>query len=164
MEHSLEHRIGTTRILHPGERVALGLAVAAGEIGRPIEATLARHDLDSREYAVLRMLRGAPRGGLRHGAIAERMLLGSPDITRLANKLDRRGWLLKQRDESDRRVVRHHITPAGIEKLAELEDPLTEVFDRIVASLGPARAEDLVRGCERAIAVGAAMRTEGFCQ
>lgn len=161
MEGGLEDRIRSTRILHLGERVALGLAVAAGEIGRPIEAALARHGLDSREYAVLRMLRGARHDGLRHGEIAERMLLGSPDVTRLADKLERRGWILKQRDEIDRRVVLHHITPAGVEKLEELEDPLTEVFDRIVASLGPATAEDLVRACERAIATGAAMETEG---
>lgn len=161
MERGLEQRIGTTRVLHLGERVALGLAVAAGEIGRPIEAILVRHGLDSREYAVLRMLRGARRQGLRHGEIAERMLLGSPDVTRIADKLKRRGWIRKQRDEIDGRVVLHHITPAGVEKLEELEDPLSEVFDRIVASIGPATAEDIVRGCERAIVAGAAMETEG---
>lgn len=161
MVQRLEHRIGTTRDLHLGERVALGLAVAAGEIGRPIEATLARRGVDSREYAVLRMLRGARPDGLRHGEIAERMLLGSPDVTRLADKLERRGWILKRRDESDRRVMLHHITPAGVETLEELEDPLSEVFDRIVASLGSATAEDLVRACERAIAAGAAMETVG---
>lgn len=161
MRETLERRIGTPRNLHMGERVVLSLAVAAGDVGRHIEAVLSRHGLDSRRYAILRMLRTARDEGLRHGEIAERMLVGNPDVTRLAGRLEESGWILKQPDESDRRVVRHRITTAGLQKLDELEGPLTHVFDRIVTALGPATAEEVVRVCQRAIEAGASMASEG---
>lgn len=57
-------------------------------------------------------------------------------------------------------MVLHHITPAGLEKLSELEAPLTRVFDRIVTALGPAKAEAVVEACERAIDAAAAVSVD----
>jgi len=130
----------------------LGLAVAAGDVGSFIGDVLADHGVSSRQYPVLRMLRGAGAAGLRHLEISERLLLGAPDVTRLTRRLEERGWIARERDEDDRRVVQHRLTARGREKLDELEPPLRIAYADIVDALGAEVAHSVVGACEAAIA------------
>lgn len=148
----LQQRTGLAREPHLGESVALGLAVAAGDVGSFIGAVLADHGVTYRQYPVLRMLRGAGASGLRHLEIGERLLLGAPDVTRLTRRLEERGWITRERQEDDGRVVRHYLTDRGREKLDELETPLRIAYANIVDALGTEVAHSIVAACEEAIA------------
>lgn len=148
----LEQRTGLTREPHLGESVVLGLAVAAGDVGSFVGAVLADHGVSSRQYPLLRMLRGAGAAGLRHQEISERLLLGTPDVTRLTRRLEERGWITRERHEDDRRVVLHRLTARGREKLDELEAPLRTAYAAIVDALGEEVARRIVAACEEAIA------------
>jgi DNA-binding MarR family transcriptional regulator len=148
----LEQRTGLTREPHLGESVALGLAVAAGDVGTFVGAVLSHHGVSSRQYTVLRILRGAGAAGLRHLEISQRLLLGTPDVTRLTRRLEERGWITRERHEDDRRGVLHRLTHRGREKLDELEAPLTTAYADIVNTLGAEVARSIVVACEQAIA------------
>jgi DNA-binding MarR family transcriptional regulator len=154
----LEQRTGLTREPHLGESVMLGLAVAAGDVGRFVGDVLAEHGVSSRQYPVLRILRGAGAAGLRHWEISERLLLGAPDVTRLTRRLEERGWITRERHEDDGRVVLHRLTDRGREKLDELEAPLTTAYAAIVDALGAEVARGIVAACEEAIAGAARLR------
>lgn len=129
----------------------LALAVAAGDLGAVAEDVLHSHDLTRTQYGVLRMLRGAGAAGLRHAQIGERLLVGSPDVTRLTRRLAERGWLSRERGAGDRRVVVHRLTGAGRDKLESLEAPLEEVWDVILRTLGVDLVPEVVSVCEQVI-------------
>ena len=59
---------------------------------------LKAEDLSSTQYNVLRILRGAPEG-LPCGEIASRMITRDPDITRLLDRLEKRGLISRCRED-----------------------------------------------------------------
>ena len=62
------------------------------------------------QYNVLRILRGTPEG-LACGEIASRMITRDPDVTRLLDRLEKRGLISRCRETGDRRTVMVRITP-----------------------------------------------------
>lgn len=162
MGEVLRRRTGLTREPLLGESVVLGLAVAAGDVGSFIDDVLSDQGVSFRQYPVLRMLRGAGTAGLRHSEISERLLLGTSDVTRLTRRLEERGWITKERDKNDRRVVQHRVTADGLAKLEELEPPLRKAYVDIVRVLGAEVAHRVVHACEEAIAAAPRLpRTAG---
>jgi len=71
-------------------------------------------------------LRGAGEQGLCCREVAERMITRDPDITRLLDRLERRGLLTRSRDSKDRRVITVRITSAGQKVLKDLDGPMAE--------------------------------------
>src|ERR1700687_5078261 len=79
------------------------------------------HGLSPTQYNALRILRGAGDEGRSCSEIAERMINRDPDITRLVDRLERRGLVARSRAGRDRRGVKTRITPAGLELLRGLD-------------------------------------------
>ncbi|MBX3441734.1 MAG: MarR family transcriptional regulator [Planctomyces sp.] len=91
-------------------------------------------DLTGQQYNVLRLLdlASAPLPTLE---IASRLVSRAPDITRMLDKLEARGWIVRERLAGDRRQVHVSLTPAGHELLAELAQPLRECHERQLGHL-----------------------------
>lgn len=107
----------------------LSLQRTADLLARGAEEAIKRWGLSATQYNVLRILRGAGRGGLCCGEVAERMLTHDPDITRLLDRLEKRGLIVRARESNDRRVITARIAPDGLRILAKLDGPI-EVFRR----------------------------------
>jgi DNA-binding MarR family transcriptional regulator len=122
------------------EKAYLALQRAADRLQTRFAEWLKPHGLSPTQYNALRILRGAGPDGLPCSQIGERMLTHDPDITRLIDRLEKRGWVARTRDKRDRRVVRARITSKGLDLLAELDAPLSRFVRRLMA---PARAEHL---------------------
>ena len=75
------------------------------------------HGLSPTQYNALRILRGAGVDGLPCTEVGARMISRDPDITRLVDRLEKRGLVTRGRGTEDRRVVRARITTAGLELL-----------------------------------------------
>jgi len=73
---------------------------------------------------VLRILRGAVPEGLPTLDIVERMIEPSPAITRLLDKLESKRIVRRTRRPEDRRQVLCSVTPAGLDLLAKLDQPM----------------------------------------
>jgi len=120
----------------PGSRAAarrdayLSILHAAEALQRQVTELLKTADLSLAQYNVLRILRGAAPGELACGEIGERLIRFDPDITRLVDRLDRRGLIERMRDTRDRRVVKTRITRKGLELLATLDDPMDQLHER----------------------------------
>ena len=123
--------------------VVLAILRTADRWRRQGEALLAPHDVTLQQFNVLRILRGARPEGLCTLTIAERMIEQTPGITRLIDRLEKKGLVRRARSAEDRRQVWCRITPAGERVLARLDDPV-EQFDRAaVRHLSPADQEQL---------------------
>ena len=109
-------------------RTALELDLQLGQALRPAEVTPA-------QYNVLRILRDAGRDGTACSDIAERLVRPDPDVTRLLDRLEARGFVTRARDTVDRRVVLARITDAGLAVLekhgAEIAALHAEQFSRL---------------------------------
>jgi DNA-binding MarR family transcriptional regulator len=101
------------------------------------------------QYNVLRILRGVG-GPLPSGQIAERLVTRDPDITRLLDRLEKRGLITRQRGEADRRVVLASITPEGLEILTKLDDPVLDLHRAQLGHLGSERLKTLIELLEHA--------------
>ena len=94
---------------------------------------------------MLRILRGAGPEGATCGQVVERLIQRDPDVTRLLDRLEKRGLIDRGRDLEDRRVVRTRITQTGLELLASLDDTVNDLHDRLVGHLTDKQLADLRR-------------------
>ena len=72
------------------------------------------------------------------------MITRDPDITRLLDRLEKRGLVSRCRETKDRRMVLTRITDAGLELLARLDEPVQEVHRAQMGHLGRERLQELV--------------------
>jgi DNA-binding MarR family transcriptional regulator len=126
------------------KRVLLELFRAGDRCRRFIAALLAPWGLTPQQFNVLRILRGAGPEGLPTLVVGERMLERTPGVTRMIDRLEGRGLVIRRRCTEDRRKVFCAIAPAGLELLARLDDPVAAGDRRCVEELSPAEAETLV--------------------
>lgn len=110
---------------------------------------LKAEDLSGTQYNVLRILRGSPEG-LSCGEIGSRMITRDPDITRLLDRLEKRGLISRCRETKDRRSVLARITAEGLVLLARIDRPMIEVHRDQLGHLGEKRLgelRDLLKAC-----------------
>jgi DNA-binding MarR family transcriptional regulator len=99
-----------------------------------------RYDLTPQQYNVLRLLRGEHPNKVPTLTLAARLVSRAPDITRMLDKLERRGLVERDRPADNRRVVRVGITGAGLALLREMDGPVRACHAR---QLGHLPAGDL---------------------
>ena len=98
------------------------------------------HGLSPTQYNALRILRGAGADGLLCSEVGARMISRDSDITRLVDRMEKRGLVTRTRATKDRRVVRASITSAGLELLQRLDQPVSEF---VRGMMGHLRGEQL---------------------
>jgi DNA-binding MarR family transcriptional regulator len=125
------------------EAVFLELSRTHDKLSRPFAALMKAEELSPPQYNVLRILRGATEG-LACGEIGDRMISRDPDITRLLDRLEKRGLILRCRETKDRRMVMARITPEGLKILRRLDGPLQETHQRLLGHLGRQRLRELM--------------------
>jgi DNA-binding MarR family transcriptional regulator len=119
---------------------AIGIVRTADVLRRRFSRFVEPHGISGQQYNVLRILRGAAPERLPTLTIAERMIERAPGITRLLDRLERKGLVSRERCASDRRQVLCAITPAGRALLEKLDGPIGKADDE---ALGPISAADL---------------------
>jgi len=112
------------------DRVFVAILRAADALGAEAERLLKSAGLTGAQYNVLRILRGAEPEGLACREIGERMISRDPDITRLLDRMEKHGWVTRERQSDDRRVVKTRITKKGLELLKPLDQPVHELHKR----------------------------------
>jgi len=137
-----ENQSGGQRLASPEETAFLDLFRTCDLLSRGPAEVLKTEDLSPTQYNVLRILRGAPKG-LPCGEIAGRMITRDPDITRLLDRLAKRGLIARRRETRDRRVVLTKIAPEGLEVLARLDGPLQQSHRQQLGHLGRERLKKL---------------------
>jgi DNA-binding MarR family transcriptional regulator len=126
----------------PEEAAFLDLLRTTEMLSRGLAQVLKIEDLSATQYNVLRILRGSPEG-LPCGEIASRMITRDPDITRLLDRLERRGLISRCRETKDRRMVMARITPDGLKVLSRLDEPVRQAHRKQLGHLGRERLRAL---------------------
>lgn len=132
------------------EEVVLNLLRTADRLTGSIENALKPTALSPTQYNVLRILRGVSPQGLPCQEIARRMITRDADLTRLLDRLQKRGLVHRQRQTDDRRVVRITITPAGLSTLSGLDQAVLSLNKKLLGHLGADRLKLLLELTEQA--------------
>ncbi|MBS0208904.1 MAG: MarR family transcriptional regulator [Planctomycetes bacterium] len=102
-----------------------------------------RFGLTPQQYNALRLLRGNHPESCPTLVLQARLVSRAPDITRMVDHLESRGWIERRR-AGDRRVVQVAITDAGLKLLTEMDEPVRECHHRQLGHLSRAQLEQLV--------------------
>jgi DNA-binding MarR family transcriptional regulator len=123
----------------------LALLRTADALQSSTEARLKEFGLSGTQYNALRILRGAGAEGLPCTDIGERMITHDPDITRLLDRLQKRGLVERARGKGDRRVVYGKITSAGLKLLREMDEPIEKHGREMLRHVGQEKLKRLIK-------------------
>ena len=145
MPGKIQREIKQTRPIPTLEEEAyLNVQRTAAVLMQGFAELLRRHDLTPTQYNVLRILRGAGDRGLTAGDVGDRMITRDPDVTRLLDRLEKRGLAERWRCTEDRRVVWTRITEAGRAAIAPLDAEIAQMHLAQLGHLGRDRLTTLV--------------------
>ena len=122
------------------EEALLSLERTSAVLGHALAEAFKPFSITATQYNVLRILRGAGEGGLCRHEVRDRLVAQVPDVTRLLDRLEEAGLVVRERDAADRRLVTTRITAAGLDVLARLDGPVVELHQR---QLGHMREDQL---------------------
>jgi DNA-binding MarR family transcriptional regulator len=124
-------------------RVFVALLRLADALSQEAEQLAKAAGLTGAQYNVLRILRGAEPEGLPCSGIGDRMISHDPDMTRLLDRMEKRGLITRNRQTDDRRVVKTRITPQALSLLRTLDQPVQELHKRQFRHIPAARLKIL---------------------
>ncbi len=127
------------------DRIFVALLQTADSLSQEAEQLLKAAGLTGTQYNVLRILRGAEPEGLPCRGISDRMISHDPDMTRLLDRMEKRGMITRERQTDDRRVVKTRITPRALSLLKTLDHPVHELHKRQFRHMPAARLKILSR-------------------
>jgi len=107
------------------------------------EALFAAWGLTAQQYNVLRLLRASSPDAVPTLSLVARLVSRAPDITRMLDRLEESGWIVRTRSATDRRAVLVTITESGVALLDRLEGPLKECHARQLEHLSKAELKEL---------------------
>jgi DNA-binding MarR family transcriptional regulator len=117
------------------DHLFVSILKAADALSQQAEQLFKSAGLTGAQYNVLRILRGAEPDGLLCRGIAERMISHDPDMTRMLDRMEKRGWITRERQKDDRRVIKTRITAEGLKLLRKLDQPVHDLHKNQFANL-----------------------------
>lgn len=126
------------------QEAMLSIARTAALLDHAIAEALKPYGLTPTQYNALRILRGAEPEGLCRNEVRDRLVARVPDATRLLDRLDDMGLVVRERQGDDRRFVRSRITRAGLDLLRPLDSVVQALHTTLLGHLGDRKLRALV--------------------
>jgi DNA-binding MarR family transcriptional regulator len=149
MGRALQDRLVTKRFEGPHHEALLNLILASNHVRGRMDEVFAGAGLTQAQYNVLRILNGAFPEGYARGEIARRVLDRAPDLTRMIDRLVRRGLVQRGRSGDDGRQSIARITDKGRELLAGMHGRVRTVQRELAKRINARDAAELSRLCEK---------------
>jgi len=132
----------------PHQEAAIGVVRTSDLLHRLMSRIVEPHGISLQQFNVLRILRGARPERLPTLTIAERMIEQTPGITRLLDRLERKGLVRRERCDSDRRQVMCEITPRGLALLELADAPVARAEREIMSALSADELRTLIQALD----------------
>ena len=124
---------GYTSDLSLNDKVLIGI-VRAGELfKREHDAVFRNYGLTFPQYNVLRVLDTSENGQNTSSNVSKIMLVSGANITGIAKRLEKNGFLIRKGDPRDERVTILEITQKGRQALKNIEQERDENLRNILA-------------------------------
>jgi DNA-binding MarR family transcriptional regulator len=136
--------------LLPHQEAFLSLLVTANRMASRHEDSFCDFGISSKQYNILRILRGGLPDGLPVMEVGRRMIERSPDISRIINRLLDAGYVKRVRQSSDRRVAIVTITAKGLQLLEQMDKPIEKSIHTMLGSLSEAELATIIELMDKA--------------
>lgn len=105
------------------------------------------------QYNALRVIyvKDTADQGLPSKEIGQRLYTRVPDVTRLLDRLAEKGWVTRERDSNNKRVVRTRLTEIGIDLVESAYTPLMELESKQLDHMSENDKSELVRLLKQAL-------------
>lgn len=100
------------------------------------------------------------KGKCTVGELAESMAVKPSAITAMIDRLDKHEFVVRDRDENDRRVVHIRLTASGIETLNQVKAHRLEILQHYLSHLSPEELEGLIHVFEKMAKVAPPVKSE----
>ena len=128
-------------------RVAPRISYVIGRVDRAlrreIAALVAPHGLTVPQYTALSILRD--RAGLSNAQLARRTFVTPQSMNEVIAALERDGFVARSPAANHGRVLETAVTEAGLAVLAQCDEAVNEMENRMLTDLGPEAREQLLK-------------------
>ncbi|MDR0787184.1 MAG: MarR family transcriptional regulator [Gemmatimonadota bacterium] len=126
------------------EEAALSVLRTEALVVERLDRVLAPHGLSMPQYNVLRILRGAGRGGLCRNEVRDRLISRMPDVSRLLDRMESAGLVYRVRSTEDRRLVNTTLTPKGRMLVDVLDEEVVAAHETLLGHLSNEQLQTLI--------------------
>lgn len=121
----------------------INLVRASDSVISKTTAHLESEGVTGGQFAVLEAL--LHLGPMCQHSIAKKLLRSGGNITLVVDNLEKQGWVKRERQEKDRRMVEIHLTPKGRRLITRIFPEHARIVARVMSELTPAEQDDLRR-------------------
>jgi DNA-binding MarR family transcriptional regulator len=126
------------------EELLLTLVRTAADIEHQMTQDFRPFGLTTTQYNVLRILRGAGAEGLCRHEVGDRLVRQVPDVTRLLDRMEQAGLIVRERGSMDRRYVSTRLTPQGLALVNRMDAEIDGMQHRYVGHLNEKQMKALL--------------------
>jgi len=112
------------------EEAYLSIVRTAAMLEHSLAQALKPFEITPTQYNVLSILRGAGSEGLCRNEVGGRLVTAMPDVTRLLDRMEDMGLIVRQRSTVDRRVVSTRLTKKGLELVGRVDATVVGIHER----------------------------------
>jgi len=136
----------------PNERLMLTIVRLSEQYKKDCSLIFSHYGLTFSQYNVLRILDGSENGQNTISRVSKLMLVSGANMTGIAKRLERDGFLARKSIPEDERVTLLEITPRGRKTLKSIEIERDTLIDRYLSDYGEETKQQLrtsLRACLR---------------
>jgi DNA-binding MarR family transcriptional regulator len=137
--------------LSTDEKVLMGIVRAAEIFKRAHAGVFKNHGLSFPQYNVLRVLEASANGRNMIGEVGRIMLVPGANMTGIAKRLEKGGFILRKSDRRDERVTMLEITPKGKRTLGNIQREKDDWVERMLTGFSQEEKLQLLRMVKRLI-------------
>ena len=118
--------------LSANEKVLMAIVRAAENFKRTHTAIFRKYGLSFPQYNVLRVLDASRNGRNKISEVSRIMLVPGANMTGIAKRLERDGFLIRKPDPRDERVTILQITPKGRRTLKKIKEEKDQSIEKLL--------------------------------
>jgi DNA-binding MarR family transcriptional regulator len=119
--------------LSANEKVLMAIVRAAENFKRTHTAIFRKYGLSFPQYNVLRVLDASRNGRNKISEVSRIMLVPGANMTGIAKRLERDGFLLRKRDPRDERITLLQITSKGKRTLKNIKEEKDQSIENLLS-------------------------------
>jgi len=133
------------------EKVLMAVVRAAETFKRAISTIFRNYDLSFPQYNILRVLDASKDGQSRITHVSRIMLVPGANMTGIAKRLEKNGFIIRKSDPKDERATILEITQKGKTTLSNIEQDRDKCQEKMLKGFSQKEKEELILGVKKLI-------------
>ena len=130
------------------EEAYLSIVRTAAVLEHTLAQALKPLEITPTQYNVLSILRGAGAPGLCRNEVGCRLVTAMPDVTRLLDRMEDVGLIVRERSKTDRRQVSTRLTKKGLDLVTRADAKVIEAHEKQFSGVDKRTLKTLIGALE----------------